>query len=477
MAGRAVSGIGDFNGDGIPDVLIGAPGASPGQRIRAGISYIVFGRTGVSTSEVILGDLNGSEGISIPGLNEHDYAGLSVGSAGDINGDGLADIMIAATGADPNGLANAGTVYVVFGTNSADVKSVDLRTLDGVNGFAIHGSSNSDRMGSSVDVVGDFNGDGLDDIVVGAGLADFVGRQNAGASYLIFGSAESFEPHLGASTIEAGTGVTLIGASANDASGSVVAGAGDVNGDGFDDLLIGSPGFDQPSTVDEGSVFVVFGNDSSDPVLDLSSIAGNNGFVITGFDVLGPPGRSAGAAGDINADGYSDIILGQRDARIGEKFRAGSARLVYGRPGNFPTIVSSENLHVAGGFTIEGAVAAGRLGHAVGPAGDMNSDGYDDVALSAYRADSGAGITYVLYGRARAFSGTLPAAYLDGNTGLSIRSPKPYSGSGYSFDSVGDINGDGSDDLLIGLPFLNDDRGGAQIFLGTGSIFLDGFEG
>lgn len=472
MVGRAVSGVGDFNGDGRPDLLLGAPGASPEFVVRRGISYLVFGSPDLASRGRLLEDLSGGHGMAIPGLAAEDYAGISVGGAGDINGDGLQDLLIAATGADPGGFDRAGTVYVVFGhENPPD--TLNLASLNGEAGFAIHGSQIFEQLGTSIDGAGDFNGDGIDDLIVGARFSDALGRRDAGASYLIFGSTEPFESDIVTSSIGGSQGVVFAGASPHDASGSVVGHAGDVNGDGFADVIIGAPGADIPSTEDQGAAYVVFGDSSARGVVDLSSIDGSNGFLITGLDANGAPGRSAGAAGDVNGDGIADVIVGQRGS-VGSD--GGSARIVFGRTSSFPNTITSENLTAVGGVFLQGGAAERNFGHAVGPAGDLNKDGIPDVAVSSFRS----GIiseTYILFGGIEIQSTIIDTGQITGNKGITARSPLPYSGAGFALSAAGDINGDGTDDLLIGIPLVNDDDGGAYLLFGPGTILVDGFEG
>src|SRR4028119_589358 len=127
-----------------------------------------------------LSDLNGSNGFAINGIAALDRSGTSVSSAGDVNGDGFDDLIIGATGADPNGLIYAGQSYVVFGSNSGFAAGLNLSTLSGSNGFAINGIAASDSSGSSVSSAGDVNGDGFDDLIIGARTASRNGISLAG---------------------------------------------------------------------------------------------------------------------------------------------------------------------------------------------------------------------------------------------------------------------------------------------------------
>jgi hypothetical protein len=198
----------------------------------------VFGKSGGFASAIDLDTLDGTTGFRLAGVDLGDLAGGAVSDAGDVNGDGFGDLIIGAR------LANrtAGESYVVFGKSGGFASTLDLNTLDGVTGFRLDGASSNDRSGISVSSAGDVNGDGFGDIVVGAFLRK-LGIDNAvGESYVVFGKSGGFASTLALRGLSGAGGFQLEGIDEDDRSGISVSGAGDVNGDGFDDVIIGAFG-------------------------------------------------------------------------------------------------------------------------------------------------------------------------------------------------------------------------------------------
>ncbi|MCV6596001.1 MAG: integrin alpha, partial [Mangrovicoccus sp.] len=187
---------------------------------------------------LVFSDLDGSNGFILNGIDLNDLSGRSVSGAGDVNGDGYDDLIIGAFGADPDGISSAGESYVIFGSGAGFDASLDLADLDGSNGFTLKGIDESDQIGRSVSGAGDVNGDGYDDLIIGAQYADPDGISSAGESYVVFGSGAGFDASLDLASLDGSNGFTLNGVDATDSSGYSVSGAGDINGDGYDDLII-----------------------------------------------------------------------------------------------------------------------------------------------------------------------------------------------------------------------------------------------
>jgi hypothetical protein len=316
QVGSPVSGVGDINGDGIADLIVGAPLTGPG---RTGAAYVVYGSTSGFSADVDLASLDGANGFRIAGAAPGDRAGSSVAAAGDVNGDGIADLIVGAPEADANGQADSGAAYVIYGSTSGFGADLDLSGLDGTNGFRIAGVAAQDFAGRSVSEAGDINGDGIDDLLVGAFGANPGGVDDAGAAYVVFGSTAGFSADLDLAGLDGTNGFRLPGAVEDGYVGWSASAAGDINGDGIDDLLVGAGGAE--------SVYLVFGSTAGFAAdLDLAGLDGTAGYRIIGAAPGDLVGQAVSAAGDVDGDGVDDLIIGA----YGADSSTGMAALIRG---------------------------------------------------------------------------------------------------------------------------------------------------
>ncbi len=417
--GFSVSTAGDVNGDGYDDFIIGSPYNDAGGS-NAGTAYIYFG--GVSMDNIA--------DVTITGAAAGDNFGYSVSPAGDLNGDGYSDVIVGAPYND-NGGTDAGRVYIYFGGASMDNTAEVILT----------GAVAEDYFGYSVSTAGDVNGDGYTDIIVGASNND-AGGTNAGRAYIYFGGI----------SMDNTADVILTGAAAADNFGNSVFTAGDVNGDGYSDVIVGAP-FNDAGGTDAGRAYIYFGGSSMDNTADLilTGSAGGDNF-----------GYSVSTAGDVNEDGYADVIVGAPGNDAGGS-NTGRAYIYFGGAG-------MDNI---ADLIMTGAAAGDVFGYSVSTAGDVNGDSFDDVIVSAYQNDHGgldAGRAYIYYG----------GEGMDNTADLIMTGAAAGDNFGYSVSTAGDVNGDGYTNVIVGAPY-NDaggtDAGSAYVYTNslTGTDIPDEF--
>ena len=459
-SGHSVSSAGDLNGDGYADLLIGAPGADTHGE-SSGAAYVVFGSAGGFAANLDLSDLGPGRGFKISGEAEGDQLGFGVSDAGDVNGDGHADLLIGAFGADPNG-STSGATYVVFGAAGGFGSNLELAALDGSNGFQLSGVAVDDRA-ARVSAAGDVNGDGYSDLLIGADWDDPHAVFNAGAAYVVFGAAGGFGSNLDLSALDGTNGFKLSGEAWRDCAGYSVSDVGDVNGDGFDDIIVGARGAD-PHGSYSGSSYLVFGAAGGFGAnLELSALDGTNGFQISGEAAGDQAGHSVSAAGDVNGDGYADFVIGAWGVDDNGN-DAGSAYVVFGAARGFASNFDLSALDGTNGFQLPGGWQGDLAGFsAVGGAGDVNGDGFDDVVVGAFVVgvnDIDPGAAYVVFGAAGGFGATVQLSTLDGSNGFQLSGEAHYDFAGRAVSGAGDVNGDGFSDLLVGA--YQADGGGAD---------------
>jgi hypothetical protein len=444
--GCSVAGVGDVNHDGYGDFVVGASSANPGGRTDAGAAFLVFGSASRSTATIDTLNVILPTGIQISGITGSDKWGYAVSGAGDFNKDGVDDIMIGGYGFDPTSRTDAGAVVVIFGKTSGWA-DVDLASFtSGSAGFWIYGAAAGDQCGTGVSAAGDVNGDGTDDIVVGANSADPQSKSNSGTSYVIFGhSTTTAFDAIDLSTFSSGSlGFKILGSTAGDFSGDRVSAAGDINGDGYKDISISALWFDGPGGVDCGAVYVIFGHSTATAFTDinLALLTSSQGFRITGAVASDRLGWSVSSAGDFNRDGYSDIVIGTQANKAYVLFGHSTATA-------FPNVDLSAFTAGTAGFMVSGS---GDLGWSVSGGTDVNMDGIDDVIIAAPTYAT-TGATYVLYGRSlQAFGNLNVQTGLTTVSGFSILGQAATMESSWSVGLVKDFDGDGVGDLVIGAP-------------------------
>lgn len=301
----------------------------------------------------------------------------------------------------------------------------DLTTLNGTNGFFIPGLPPSMQLGIESQFIGDINNDGLEDIAVGSGDSVVNGNNLSGAAYIIFGSTMSFPNPFDVSTLDGTNGFAIEGTVGDERRGSTVAGPGDINGDGIDDLIIGSS-----STLADD--IVIYGANSFPALITVNDINSTNGFIIDT-----PGSDQVAALGDVNGDGINDFI-------IGVPHWSGQSWVIFGRTSNFPVSIDVSWLDGINGFRTS-SFSGSRPAYKVGGAGDVNNDGFNDILIGNWDSSNTA-ISYLVFGKSTGFNAIVNLATLDGSDGLSIDN------SGGNFltyvGALGDINNDGIDDFF-----------------------------
>ena len=367
QAGYSVAAAGDVNGDGLGDIIIGAPEADLDGREDVGQAFVVFGAMEFD-DQLWLANVDGSDGFVIEGpRNLSGMLGDTVNGAGDVNGDGIDDLIV--------GAKATGEVYVVFGHREPFDAIVNVRTLDGRNGFTLTGFVSDSGAVLGVSTAGDLNKDGISDVVVA--------NEDGQTAVVVFGRDGDCPARISVGGLDGLNGFVLdVGPIAWDTSS--VGAAGDVNGDGIDDLIMGVAfhGF-----APEGLVLIIFGREAGyEPVVARSRLDGTNGVQIRGAKRDSGFGASVAGVGDVDGDGIDDILIGAPGIWAPFSDFVGEAYLVYGRSIFGPqldlsTLESTNGAAITNSITLAGIYDGDNTGFAVAGGGDFNADGTPDLLI------------------------------------------------------------------------------------------------
>jgi hypothetical protein len=429
--------------------------------------------------------LSADQGVVISGISGSDYRvgfsgsdnlGWSISSVDDIDGDGLDEVLIGAPFADPLGIVDAGAAYLIYGRTIVESGgTIDLNDMFGQltrdssgaldttglnpnDGLIIIGDSTDDRTGKALSSAGDVDGDGITDLLIGVYWGgDRTGVTNSGEAHLIYGSQIAGRAAISIGDVTPDLGVVISGADDGDHLGTAVADLGDLNGDGYDDILLAAHLADPNGINRAGESYFISGRAlvESGGSLDVAALTLDQGVVIEGWINQAESGLGLSAAGDVDGDGIMDLLIGgmagaYRDAPQYLSHQAivfGSA--LFGRVGN----INLGQLSEGEGVVIVPAEGGDQTGFDIADAGDIDGDGYDDILITASRGDTDtfdAGKTYLLWGSAlRATGTTFDLADLTSDEGVEIWGASYAQRMGVGAQAVGDITGDGIDDIVI----------------------------
>ena len=439
----------DVSGDGKADLVIGG-GTRDSLPVLPGPGFVqvLFNRSVALATDT--DSIPAGSGFKILAADADDQLGRDIAAAGDINGDGIGDLIISARDASPFGRTNAGAAYVVFG--SASTSDVDLANLPLSRGFRIAGAG-SFRGASAVTGVGDVNDDGFDDVAVGSPYAEPLGRTGAGIINVIFGRASP--TNLDLASLPTGSGFEIDGQAFDGAGGSIA--DGDINGDGWSDIILGVRS-------SAGKVWAVYGS-AAPTAVDLASVDPARGFSIGGFGSNSSFGSSV-ASGDIDGDGFDDIVAGSPGWNPGNnvEYNVGAVYVVRGATSNssIANVLQGDGLRT---FRIRGEARGQEVGSSVAT-GDWSGDGRADILIGGPMAEpnwDASGSAWIVNGGSQLVNvdlGVLADGWgrvdgtIESNAGVGV--------------AIGDLTGDGIGDLAVGAPgYQSLGNGLVSVFAGS----------
>lgn len=450
----------DFNGDGIHDLLMGAPRNDDGPLTEAGAVYILYGPQVSSTTYRLDG---AGVNVTVLGKAGSDFLGTDIASAGDLNADGFDDIVMGAHLNDDGAASDSGAAYILYGS---PILASDI-ALDGAGAnITIIGKTGTERLGYRVSTGGDINGDGFDDLLVGAQYSDDGPGTDSGSIFVLYGSASLSADY---DIAGAGVSVTITGKAASD-SLSRCASTGDVNRDGFDDIVMGAPANDDGASPNAGALYVLFGGSSLAANIRLDGAGAN--MTLLGKAADDNLGTAVNGLGDVNGDGFDDFIGSAQYNNDGPGANDdGAAYIIFGRVGlanaTLDTASSEENVRILGKAALD------NLGGltAASAAGDVNDDGFADILAGSRKNNdqaADAGAVYIVYG-----STSLAASITAGNNDVTLLGKAASDFFGFWTSSAGDLNNDGIPDF-VGGAYYNDDiaanAGAAYVVFGSESL-------
>ncbi|MFA6028181.1 MAG: hypothetical protein WC752_04615 [Patescibacteria group bacterium] len=378
-ASYSVSGAGDVNSDGYDDILISATSNDNGGGINAGAVYLIYGKSEQYTGTTSLGSL-GTNGAKFTGEVASASVGEWTATAGDINNDGFDDFLASA----PKTVVDAGTIYLIYGKSEKYSGTTSFGSI-GSNGAKFIGEAGGDTAGYCARTAGDVNNDGFDDFITGAAGNHNAGGADAGAAYLIYGQSAKYS---GSNTLGSlgAYDTKFTGEAADDSAGYAVSSAGDVNNDGFFDILIGSD-YNDESFENAGATYLIYGQTEN-----LTDASLSTAVRFTGEAAGDRAGYSTSPAGDVNGDNYDDILIGAFANGDGG-VEAGAAYLIYGQD----DLLTNASLSTAIEFM--GETGSDYAGDGISSAGDVNGDGFDEILVGADGYDGGdyTGVAYLGY--------------------------------------------------------------------------------